>query len=169
MALSILFLNLGILCTSSKTLASETDGTERCSSITLENGAKILGAAIDDLQRSSYDLMVSPDDLRKKIYKIPPYNCTIRSKSNFLKLITYVTYVYSDPGQAKTEFNKMRNDFESVSMIEAVPGIGDSAFWAGDNRFQRLVALQGAAMIDILSPKNLDLQKQIISLVLDKF
>ena len=37
--ISILFLNLGVLCTSSKILGTETDGTNRCSSITLKNAA----------------------------------------------------------------------------------------------------------------------------------
>ena len=81
--ISILFLNLGMLCTISKILATETDGTNRCSSITLENAATILVVSADDLQKSSRDLMVSPEDLQKKIYKIHPYHCTIRSKSNF--------------------------------------------------------------------------------------
>jgi len=65
-AISMLFLNLGVLCTSSKVLATETDGTNRCSSITLENAANILAVSTDDLQKSSRDLMVSPEDLEKK-------------------------------------------------------------------------------------------------------
>ncbi len=167
--ISILFLNLGMLCTSSKILATETDGTNRCSSITLENAATILVVSTDDLQKSSRDLMVSPEDLQKKIYKIHPYNCTIRSKSNFLKLITYVTYVYNDPGKARIEFDKMQKNFESISKVDVVPDIGDEVFWVGDNRFQRMVAIKGDVVIDVLSPKDFNLQKQIIRLVLDKF
>ena len=165
----ILFLNLGMLCTSSKILATETDGTSRCSSITLENAATILAVSTDDLQKSSRDLMVSPEDLEKKIYKIQPYNCTIRSKSNFLKLITYVTYVYNNPGKARIEFDKMQKNFESLSKVDVVPDIGDEAFWVGDNRFQRMVAIKGDIVIDVLSPKDFNLQKQIIRLILDKF
>ena len=72
--ISILFLTLGVLCTNSKILASETDGTNRCSGITLENATTILDVSTDDLHKSSSDLMVSPDDLQKKIYKIrTPY------------------------------------------------------------------------------------------------
>ena len=167
--ISILFLNLGMLCTSSKILATETDGTNRCSSITLENAATILVVSTDDLQKSSRDLMVSPEDLQKKIYKIHPYHCTIRSKSNFLKLITYVTYVYNDPGKARIEFDKMQKNFESLSKVDVLPDIGDEAFWVGDNRFQRMVAIKGDVVIDVLSPKDFNLQKQIIRLVLDKF
>ena len=167
--ISILFLTLGLLCTNSKILASETDGTNRCSGITLENAATILVVSTDDHHQSSSDLMVSPDDLQKKIYKIHPYNCTIRSKSNFLKFITYVTYVYNDPGQARIEFNKMQKGFESISKVDVVPDIGDEAFWAGDNRFQRMVAIKGDVVIDVLSPKDFNLQKRIIRLVLDKF
>ena len=168
-AISVFFLNLGVLCNSSKILATETNVTNRCSSITLENAAIILAVSTDDLQKSSRDLMVSPEDLQKKIYKIHPYNCTIRSKSNFLKLITYVTYVYNDPGKARKEFDKMQKNFESLSKVDVVPDIGDEAFWAGDNRFQRMVAIKGGVVIDVLSPKEFNLQKQIIRLVLDKF
>jgi hypothetical protein len=167
--ISFLFLTLGLLCTNSKILASESDSTTCCSGITLENAATILLVSPDDLHKTCRDFMVSPDDLQKKIYKIRPYNCTIRSKSNFLKLITYVTYVYNDPGQARIEFNKMQNGFESISKVDVVPDIGDKAFWAGDNRFQRMVAIKGDVVIDILSPKDFNLQKQIIRLVLDKF
>ena len=167
--ISILFLLLALLCTESKIVAAERNSTNRCDSITLENAATLLAVSPDDLQKSSNDLMVSPEDLQKKIYEIPPYNCTIRSKSNFLKSITYVTYVYNDPGQARIDFNKMRTGFESVSKLDIVPEIGDKTFWAGDNRFQRLVSIKGDVVIDVLSPKDLNLQKQIILLVLDKF
>jgi hypothetical protein len=169
MTILILFLTLGLLCTNSKILASETDGTNRCNGITIENAATILGVSPDDLHKTGRDLMVSPDDLQKKIYKTLPHNCTIRSKSNFLKFITYVTYVYNDPGQARVEFNKMRNGFESISKVDVVPDIGDKAFWAGDNRFQRMVAIKSGVVIDVLSPKDFNLQKQIIRMVLDKF
>ena len=165
----ILFLNLAMLCTYSKILATETDSTSRCVGITLENAATILAVSTDDLQKSSRDLMVSPEDLQKKIYKIPPYNCTIRSNSNFLKLITYVTYVYNDPKQARIDFNKMQHNYESLSKVDAVADIGDEAFWVGDNRFQRMVAIKGDIVIDVLSPKDFNLQKQIIRLVLDQF
>jgi len=165
----ILFLMLALLFTYSKILATETEGTHRCSGITLENAAKILVVSTDDLQKSSHDLMVSPEDLQKKIYKIPPYNCTIRSKSNFLKLITYVTYVYNDPKQARRDFNKMQQNYESLSKVDAVPDTGDKAFWVGDHRFQRMVAIKGHRVIDVLSPKDFNLQKQITHLVLDQF
>jgi hypothetical protein len=165
----ILFLMLALLCTDSKILATETGGTQRCSGITLENAATILAVSTDDLQKSSHDLMISPEDLQKKIYKIQPYNCTIRSKSNFLKLITYVTYVYNDPKHARRDSNKMQQNYESLSMVDAVTDTGDKAFWVGDHRFQRMVALKGDRVIDVLSPKEFNLQKQIIHLVLDQF
>ena len=167
--ISILFLTLGLLCTNYKILASETDGTNRCGGVTLENAATLLDVSTDDLHKSSSDLMVSPEDLQNKIYKIHPYNCTIRSKSNFLKFITYVTYVYNDPGQARIEFNKMQKGFESISKVDVISDIGDEAFWAGDNRFQRMVAIKGDVVIDVLSPKDFKLQNRIIRLVLDKF
>jgi hypothetical protein len=67
------------------------------------------------------------------------------------------------------DFNKMRQNYETVSKVDAVPGIGDEAFWVGDSRFQRMVAIKGDVVIDVLSPKDFNLQKQIIHLVLDKF
>jgi hypothetical protein len=168
MTISILFFNFSILCTNSKILATRVDGTYRCRGITLENAAAILVVSADDLQKSSRNLVISPEDLRKKIYKIIPYNCTIRSKSNFLKLITYFTYVYNDPKQARLDFKKMQENYESISKVDAVPDIGDEAFWVGDIRFQRMVAIKGDTVIDVLSPKDFELQKQIIRLVLDK-
>ncbi len=166
--ISILFLILGMLYTHSKILAAETDSANRCNSITLENAAIILVVSTDDLQKSSSDLMVSPDDIREKIYKIQPYNCTFRSGLNFLNFITYVTYVYNHSEQAHIEFNKMQKGFESVSKVDIVPDIGDETFWVGDNRFQRMVSIKGDVVIDVLSPKEFNLQKQIIRLVLDK-
>jgi hypothetical protein len=38
----------------------------------------------------------------------------------------------------------------------------------GDIRFQRMVSIKGDTVIDVLSPKGFELQKQIIRLVLDK-
>jgi hypothetical protein len=112
--------------------------------------------------------MVSPDDIQNKVYKYPPHNCAIRSTSDFLKSITYVTYAYNDPGQALKEFNQMKNGFATVSKVDDVPDTGDEVFWAGDDRFQRMVAIKGNVVVDVLSPKDFNLQKQIIDLVLEK-
>lgn len=113
--------------------------------------------------------MVSPDDIQKKIYNRTPYICTIRSKSNFLKFITYVTYVYNDTGQARIEFNKMQKGFESISKVDLIPDIGNETFWAGDNRFQRMVSIKGNVVIDVLSPKDFKLQTQVIRLLWENF
>ena len=169
MTILILFLTAGMLSTNSNGLATEADGTYRCRSITLENAATILAVSSDDLQKSSSDIMVSPDDIRKKTFKIEPYNCTIRSKSNFLKGISYITYVYNDPEQARIDFNKMKKGYGTISKVDAVSDIGDETFWAGDNRFQRMVSIKGVIVIDVLSPKDFSLQKQIIRLILEKF
>jgi hypothetical protein len=166
--ISILFIYLGILCANSKISVAETVSTGRCKGITLENAATILGVSPDDLQKSTSDIMVSPEDLQEKIYKIHPYNCTIRSKSNFLKFLTYIVYVYNDPEQARREFNKMQKGFESVSRVDIVPDIGDKTFWVADNRFQRMISIKGSVVIDVLSPKEFTIQKQIIHLVLHK-
>ena len=63
----------------------------------------------------------------------------------------------------------MKNGYGTISKVDAVPDIGDETFWAGDNRFQRMVAIKGAVVIDVLSPKDFSHQKQIIRLALDKF
>lgn len=162
-----LFITLALLCIHSTPFASELKNTNRCSLLTLENGATLLNVAIEDLQESSHDLMVSPDDLKSKIYKIQPYNCSIRSKSDFLKFITYVIYTYNDPGKAQMEFDKMRKGFETISKVDTIQDIGDEAFWAGDKRFQRMVAIKDGVVIDVLNPKELSLQKKIMSLILD--
>ena len=164
---TVLF-NLTLFWTSSEMLASEVDSTNRCSSIPLEDAASILGVPVNDLQTSSSDILVSPEDLQKKTYETLPYNCSIRSTSNFLKSIMYVTYVFNDPDLARKEFNKMREGYATISKVDAVPNSGDETFWAGDNRFQRMVAIQGNAVIDILAPKDFSQQKQILGLVLDR-
>lgn len=159
---------LALLVAGSEILASDSENNNLCSSIPLGDAASILSVPIDDLQTSSRDLLISPDDLQKKIYSIHPYNCTISSTSNFLKSIIYATYVFNDPGQARIEFNRMREGYTAVSKVEVVPDTGDETFWAGDSRFQRMVALQGNAVIDVLSPKDFTYQKQILGLVLDR-
>ena len=164
--ISILFFFICILFAVPRNFAAETDGTNRCNSITLENAATILGVSTDDLQKRNIDIMVSPDDVTKKTFKIQPCNCTIRSKSNFLNGINYIIYTYNDPEQARIDFNKMQTNYETVSKVDVVPDIGDETFWVGDNRFQRMVSIKGDVLVDVLGPKEFDLQKQIIRLVL---
>ena len=153
--ISILFIVMFILFTVLPNFAEETDNTNRCNSITLESAASILVVSTDELQKNNMDIMVSPDDIKNKTFKIQPCNCTIRSKSNFLKSINYII-----------DFNKMKNNYGTISKVDVVPGIGDGTFWVGDNRFQRMVSIKGNVLVDVLSPKEFDLQKQIISLVL---
>lgn len=163
--ISILFFFISILFTVPRNFAAETDSTNRCNSITLEKAATVLDVSTDDLLKSNIDIMVSPDDVTKKTFKIQPCNCAIRSKSNFLKGINYIIYVYNDPGQARIDFKKMQDNFETISKVDVVPDIGDETFWVGNNRFQRMVSIEGDVLVDVLSPKEFDLQKQIISLV----
>ena len=168
-SISVFFLVLCMLFAVPWDSAAETDGTNRCNSITLENAAIILGVSTDDLQENNADIMVSPDDIKNKTFKIQPYNCAIRSKSNLLKGINYIIYVYNDLGQARIDFNKMQNSYGAISKVDIVPDIGDETFWVRDNRFQRMVSIKGEVVIDVLSPKEFDLQKQIIRLVLGEF
>lgn len=164
--ISIIFLVMCVLFTVSRNFAAETDNTNRCKSISLENAATILAVSTDDLQKNNSDIMVSPEDIKKKTFKIQPCNCAIRSKTNFLKGINYIIYEYNDPGQARIDFKKMHNSYGTISEVDVVPDIGDETFWVGDNRFQRMVSIKGDVVVDVLSPKEFDLQKQIISLVL---
>ena len=113
--------------------------------------------------------MVSPDDIKKKTFKMQPCNCAIRSNTNFLKSINYIFYVYNDHRQARIDFNKMQNNYATISKVEAVPDIGDKTFWVGDKRFQRMVSVKGDVLVDVLGPKEFDAQKQIISAVLANF
>lgn len=166
-AFLIFLLNLCIPHLNCRVLAAEEDTAARCDAVPLENAAAILNVPVGDLEISSNDLVVSPEDIHNEVYKVPPYNCTIRAKSNFLNSITYVTYIYGDPVQARIEFNRMREGFESVSRIDEVPDVGDEAFLAGDKRFQRLVVKTGEAVVDILSPKEFNLQKIIALLVVE--
>jgi hypothetical protein len=165
----ILFLVVCMLFIAPWNVAAKTDSTSRCNSITLENAATILVVSTDDLQKSNTDIMVSPDDIKNKTFKMQPYNCAIRSKSNFLKGINYIIYVYNDLGQARIDFKKMQNSYAAISKVDVVPDIGDVTFWVSDNRFQRMVSIKGDIVVDVLSPKEFDLQKQIVRLVLGKF
>ncbi len=158
------------LCGAKGTIAaSEKSAGDCCTAITLEKAAVILSVPPEDLLKSSSEMMVSPEDLQKKTYKIHPYTCRIRSKSNFLKSINYIIYVYNDPGQARLDFDQMRYHYKIVSKVDDVPGIGDEAFRADDQHLQRMVAIKGGVVIDILNPKEFSLQKRVISLILEKF
>ncbi len=63
----------------------------------------------------------------------------------------------------------MKKGYGTISKVDAVSDIGDETFWAGDNRFQRMVSIKGVIVIDVLSPKDFSLQKQIIRLILEKY
>ena len=136
--------------------------------IPLDQAAAILGVAAGDLNRRSFKRPVSPEDQKNKTYKISPCGYGYRSKSNFLKSISYTVYNYSRPQKARSVFDTMKGNFKTVAKVEAVQGLGDEAFWVNDPRFHRLVALKGTLMIDVVSPKELKLQKRIIRLLLGK-
>lgn len=167
--ISILFSFVCILFTIPINFAAEKDNINHCNSISLDRAATILVVSTDDLQKSNIDIMVSPDDIKKKTFKMQPYNCTIRSKTNYLKSINYIIYVYNNTGQAHIEFKKMKNNYATISKVEVVPDIGDETFWVDDNRFQRMVSIKGDVLVDILGPKEFDAQKQIISTVFGNF
>jgi len=61
-----------------------------------------------------------------------------------------------------------QRDFSTVSRVEEVPGLGDETFRVDDKRFQRMIAIKGGIMIDVLTPADPNLQKQLLRLVLDK-
>jgi hypothetical protein len=151
-----------------RALASETDVENLCSIIPLEKAAEILSVPENDLQMSNRELMVSPEKVKNKTYQQPPLSCSIRSKSNFLKTITYVIYVFNDPSRAQMELKEMKQGFEAVSKVEMINGMGDEAFWAGDRRFQRFVARKNNKMIDIVSPKEFKHQADTMKMIMDK-
>ncbi len=169
MTISILFLTLGILLPGFRALSAEKKGPDCCGAVSLKNAAALLGVSPGDLQKNSRPMMVSPDDIRKKTYKSLPCSCSIRSKSNFLKSISYVIYHYNDPRQARVDFNTMKNNFAIVSKVDVVKGLGGEVFWAGDKRFRRMVALKGAVLIDVMNPVDYKVQKGVLRLVLGKF
>ena len=162
----IFVLFLGVLCACSILSVAEAKGFPRCDNITLEDGAAILVVAVSDLQKSSSDLLISPDDIERQIYKAPPYKCTMRSKTNFLKSLSYIIYVYNNSEQARTEFNKMKESFATVAKVDQISEFGDETFRVEDSRFQRMVCIKGDLVLDILNPKESNLQKQIVRLVL---
>lgn len=162
----IFFLASGFLHSDFKTFASDIENL--CSFITIEKAAVILSLPENDLQKSHRELMVSPEDVKNKTYKQPPLSCSIRSKSNFLKMITYVIYVFNEPSHTQVELRKMKEGFETVSEVEMINGTGEEAFWAGDKRFQRLVARKNNKLIDVLSPKEFESQADIMQMIMDK-
>jgi len=161
------FLFFALLSAHLEISAAGQKGTSLCDSITLENGAVILAVSVSDLQKSSSDLLISPDDIEKQIYRAPPYKCTMRSKTNFLKSLSYIIYVYNNSEQARTEFNKMKKSFATVAKVDQIPGLGDETFRVEDSRFQRMVSIKGDLVLDVLNPKESNLQEQIVRLVLE--
>jgi hypothetical protein len=67
--ISMIFIVMCLLFAVPRNFASETDSDNRCNSITLENAATILVVSTDDLQKSNNDIMVSPEDIKKKLLK----------------------------------------------------------------------------------------------------
>jgi len=167
-SLWVFILGSGFLYSDFKTFASESDIENLCSFIVIEKAAAILSLPENDLQKSHRELMVSPEDVKNKTYEQPPLSCSIQSKSNFFKMITYVIYVFNEPSHAQVELKKMRERFETVSEVEMIKGMGGEAFWAGDKRFQRLVARKNNKMIDVLRPKEFKLQVDIMQTIMDK-
>ncbi len=136
--------------------------------ILLEEAAAVLGVAASDLSQRSFKLPVSPEDQKNKTYEVPPCSYSYRSKSNFFKSIHYTVYVYSRPGKARSVFETMKGNFKTVAKVEAIQGSGDTAFWVNDRRFHRFVVLKGRIMIDVVSPKDLTLQKKVVRILMGK-
>lgn len=169
MTIFILFLSLSFIFTYCLAFAGEKGNLCRCEGFSLQSAADILNVPVDDLQLNSTEIPVSPEDLQDKTFKTNPSSCTFRSKSDFFKLITYITYVFNDLQKARMEFAKMKKGYESISRAERIEDMGDEAFWVGDERFLRLVAIKGPVVVDVLSPKDFDLQKQVVHVVFKSF
>ena len=136
--------------------------------LSLDKAASILRVAPRDLNQRSYELPVSPENQKNRIYKVPPCRYTYRSKTNFVKSISYTVYEYTRSGKAWSVFETMKDNFKTVAKVEMVPGLGEAAFWVNDKRFHRLVVLKDKIMMDVVSPKNLALQKQVVRVLMGK-
>ncbi len=161
-----IFPGVFLFCLAMATTASAADTETLCGPLGPEQAAAILSVPETDIIGNSRELEVSPEDIRKKTYSRPPVSCSFRSKSDFLKNLTYVRYVFADPAQARTEFLKMKQGFETVSAVDTILDLGEEAFRAGDQRFRRLVARQGGMVIDVLNPKEFDTQVRVLRLIL---
>ncbi len=168
MIIWVLVLASGILLSAFTALASESGIADLCSFIPLEKAAAILSLSEDDLQKSHRELQVSPEDLQNNTYKQPPLSCSIRSKSNFLKMITYVVYIFNDPSHTALELKRMKEGYGTVSEIKDINDMGEEAFWVADARFQRLVARKDNKVIDILNPKEFQHQADIMQIIMDQ-
>jgi len=164
----VLFLASGLLDSGVKVLAAETNAENLCSIITLDKAAVILSVPEDDLHKNYRELMISPEDIENKTYKQPPVSCSIQSKSNFLKMVTFVIYVFNDSSLAQQEFDKMKQGFETVSKVNLISGMGEKAFWVEDSRVQRLVARKNSKLVDILNPKDFNTQTHTMHMILEK-
>ena len=162
----ILMVIIAFLAADVGSIASAGETTHSCCNISLADAAGILDVPSQDLQKHSRELMLSPEQLKKNIYKKHPCSCSIREKGNFLKIIAYRIYEYNKPRQAHMDFEQMKQGFASCSTVDVVPDLGDEAFWAGDKRFRRLVAVQKNVMIDVSNPSDFELNRKIIRLVL---
>lgn len=140
-----------------------------CTGITVREAAGMLGVPESDIRAAGHEIPVSPDDIKNKVYKTPPCNCSFRSTTDFLKSVNYVVYVFSSDKQAVREFNTMKANYETVSQTQAVAETGDMAFRVDDKRFQRMVGLKKNVLVDVLSPKTAELQQQIIEQVLKTY
>jgi len=131
-----------------------------------DKAAALLSISSNDLSINILGKMVSPDDIKAKTYKVPPCGYYYRSKTSFSKSISYTVYIYNDPRRALADYERIKGNFSTVSKVEAVPMLGDKAFWAGDDRFRRLVAIKGNLLIDVVRPGDLQRKREIVRMVL---
>lgn len=168
--LLIVFFNVTLLISvldTSNLYSADSDGMRLCEAVTLQDAASVLAVNPEDLKFANRELMVSPEDLKNKLYISAPCLCSIRSTSDFSKSINYMTYIFSDAKMAKTEFEKMLNNYETVAKVDMVEKTGDSAFRVEDQRFQRTVVVKDEVLIDVLNPTDFASQMRIIRLVMD--
>jgi len=132
--------------------AAASKGRGPCQAVSKAQAADILGVQQSDL------LVQTFDDL--------PSRCVIRSKSNFLKSISFSVYHEGSAAEAKRDFDKMRQALGILSKIETVPGLGDAAFWAGNDRVKRLALIKDSVFIDIRSPRKRAQQEKIARILL---
>lgn len=146
--------------------ASKKTGKKCSYEIPPVRAAALLSISPDDLVVNILGQMVSPDDIKAKLYTVPPCSYNYRSKTSFLKSISYTVYIYNDLQRMFADYEKMKGNFSTVSKVDAVPGLGDKAFWVGDKRFRRLVAIKGNLLIDVIRPGDLKRKREIVQMVL---
>ncbi len=123
-----------------------------CDAITTDQAAELLDTVPSDLKIHTSEMM--------------PNRCVMRSKTDFLKALSFSIYREKTPAVAAASLQKMAQGFTALSKIEPISGLGDEAVYAGDDRLKRLVLRKGRFLIDITRPRERALQEKAARILL---